>query len=276
MVKLNTITDYKLSEVFMSKGLIYIAIGIVLATTSCFASDFEKEKRWAEQVVDSLLDGEAHYLNDGKNDFLSLVTENSEGFSSLGSVIIHGTGVHPNWSDVIQPLRVGLTEEGWHTISIQMPVLSNDASHDDYTVVFPEAPARIDSAVNYLKKELGVKRVVLIAHSLGSSMTAYYLSQQNAAVDGFVAIGMGAGGKHPNRDNIAFLKSINLPMLDLSGSEDLDSVVKSNNARKTSQIHNAAYTQIIEPGADHFFDGEEEALLNHVTNWLTKVQTLWH
>jgi len=151
-------------------------------------------------------------------------------------VVIHGTGVHPNWADVIQPLRVGLTENGWHTISIQMPVLSNDATHDDYTLLFPEVPARIDAAVNYLKKEVGVTRVVLIAHSLGSSMTAYHLNRNQPEVDGFVAIGMGAGGKHPG---------------------------------------NKAYTQIIEPGADHFFDGEEEALLNHVTNWLTKVQAPW-
>ena len=99
----------------------------------------------------------------------------------LGAVVIHGTGVHPNWADVIQPLRVGLTEQGWHTLSIQMPVLANEASHDDYTAVFPEAPARIDAAVRYLKKEMGVKRVVLIAHSLGSSMTAYHLSRHRRA-----------------------------------------------------------------------------------------------
>ena len=251
-----------------------IFLSTFLIVTTCFASDLEKEKRWADQVVDALLDGDAHYLNDGTNDFLSLVTE-SEDESTVGAVVIHGTGVHPNWADVIQPLRVGLAENGWHTISIQMPVLSNDATHDDYTPLFPEVPARIDAAVNYLKKEVGVTRVVLIAHSLGSSMTAYHLNRNQPEVDGFVAIGMGAGGKHPNRNNIELLKSIRLPMLDLSGSEDLESVVKSNEARKTSQTGNKAYTQIIEPGADHFFDGEEEALLNHVTNWLTKVQAPW-
>lgn len=259
----------------MSKNLFSLFLCVFLFTTAGFASDIEKEKRWAEQVVDSLLDGDAHYLSDGKRDFLSLVTE-SEDDSTLGAVVIHGTGVHPNWVDVIQPLRVGLTENGWHTISIQMPVLANDATHDDYTPLFPNVPARIDAAVSYLKKEMGVKRVVLIAHSLGSSMTAYHLNRNQPEVDGFVAIGMGAGGKHSDRNNIELLKSINLPMLDLSGDEDLDSVVQSNEARKTSQAHNAAYTQIIEPGADHFFDGEEEALLNHVNNWLTKLQALWH
>ena len=259
-----------------TKLISYVLVSSLLLMTAAFASDLEKEKRWAEQVTDSLLDGEAYYLNDGKNDFLSLVTENEDGDTPLGAVIIHGTGVHPNWVDVIQPLRVGLTETGWHTISIQMPILPNEASHDDYTVVFPEAPARIDAAVHYLRKEMGVKRVVLIAHSLGSSMTAYHLSRNKPEVDGFVAIGMGGVGNHPDRDNLAHLKSIELPLLDLSGSEDLESVIKSNGARKTAQKNNAAYTQIIESGADHFFDGEEEALLNHVSNWLTKVQTLWH
>ena len=246
-----------------------------IINSAAFSSDLDKEKRWAEQVIDSLLDGEAHYLNDGKNDFLSLVTEAEENESTTGVVVIHGTGVHPNWVDVIQPLRVGLAEQGWNTISIQMPVLANDASHDDYTVVFPNAPARIDAAVSYLKQEMGAKRVVLVAHSLGSSMTAYHLSRNQPEVDGFVAVGMGGGGSHPDRDNLTFLKSIKMPMLDLSGSEDLKSVLDSNSKRKTSQAHNAAYTQIIEPGADHFFDGEEEALLNHVSNWLTKQQAQW-
>lgn len=240
------------------------------------ASDLDKEKRWADQVVDSLMDGEAHYLNDGKSGFLSLVTESREGESPYGAVVIHGTGVHPNWETVVQPLRIGLSEQGWHTISIQMPVLANEATHEDYTAVFPEAPARIDAAVKYLKDELGVKRVVLVAHSLGSSMTAYHLNLNKPAVDGFVAIGMSAEpASDPMRDNLALLKGIDLPMLDLSGSEDLAEVVSTSAAREQSQSHNKAYTQIIEPGADHFFEGEEAALLNHVTNWLTKQEANW-
>ena len=248
-------------------------LGSFILSAASYASDLEKEKRWAEQVVDSLLDGEAEYLNDGTQDFLSIVTESESENSSKGAVIIHGTGVHPNWVDVIQPLRVGLTENGWHTISIQMPILPNEASHDDYTPLFEEAPSRINAAIDYLKDKMGLRSVVLIAHSLGSSMTAYYLSNNKVDVDGFVAIGMGQGNKHPARDNLKHLTAIKVPMLDLSGSEDLESVVKSNTLRKTSQSHNEAYTQIIEPGADHFFDGEEDALLNHVTKWLTNLQT---
>jgi len=248
---------------------------LAILSAGALASDIEKEKRWADQVVDSLMDGEAHYLHDGQHPFLSLVTENEEGETPYGAVVMHGTGVHPNWSTVVQPLRVGLTEHGWHTISIQMPVLPNEASHDDYTALFPEVPARIDAAVTYLKEKLGVKRVVLISHSLGSSMTAYHLSRGAKGIDGFIAIGMGEGSTHPDRNNLALLKNIHVPMLDLAGSEDLESVLNSSKARQASQAHNPAYQQVVEPGADHFFEGEEEALLNHVTNWLTKQKTGW-
>ena len=106
-------------------------------------------------------------------------------------------------------------------------------------------------------------------------MTAYHLSENKPSVDGFVAIGMGGGSEDPVRDTMGHLKNIDIPMLDLSGSEDLESVMESSSARKESQSHNATYEQVVEEGADHFFDGEEEALLNHVTNWLTKQKTSW-
>ncbi len=42
-------------------------------------------------------------------------------------LLAHGIGIHPNWEQVIQPLRVALSEQGWNTLSIQMPVLANEA-----------------------------------------------------------------------------------------------------------------------------------------------------
>jgi hypothetical protein len=36
-------------------------------------------------------------------------------------------GAHPDWPEVIQPLHSGLPESGWTTLSVQMPILANDA-----------------------------------------------------------------------------------------------------------------------------------------------------
>lgn len=254
----------------MKKALSLSCLLIALCLTTAQASDLEKEKRWATQIVDSLMDGDATYLNDGNSDFLALVTESESDDSKKGAVIMHGSGVHPNWPTIVLPLRVGLTQHGWHTISIQMPVLANEAEYDEYTAVFPEVPARVDAAIEYLKNEMGVETVVLVAHSLGAAMNTYYLSTNKPDVAGFVTIGLGPGSKDPVRDTTTQLTKINMPMLDLYGEEDLPGVVKNAGARRDAQSNNADYTQIMEPGADHFFEGEEEALLEHVAGWMER------
>ncbi|MGB1110798.1 MAG: alpha/beta fold hydrolase, partial [Gammaproteobacteria bacterium] len=236
----------------MKKALSLSCLLIALCLPNAQASDLEKEKRWAAQIVDSLMDGDATYLNDGTSDFLALVTESDE--TKKGAVVMHGSGVHPNWPTIVLPLRVGLTQHGWHTISIQMPVLANEAEYDEYTAVFPEVPARVDAAIEYLKNEMGVETVVLVAHSLGAAMNTYYLSNHKPDIAGFVAIGLGPGSKDPVRDTTEQLKKINMPMLDLYGEEDLPGVVENADARRQAQSGNAEYTQIMEPGADHFFE----------------------
>ena len=93
-------------------------------------SDVAKEQRWADQIVDQLIDGEEVWLKVGKHKFLGIYTP-AEASAPLGTVVlVHGTGAHPDWPQVIQPLRSGLAESGWQSLSIQMPLL-NGTSHTD-------------------------------------------------------------------------------------------------------------------------------------------------
>ena len=69
--------------------------------TGALASDLDKEKRWASQIVDFLMDGDAVYLYDGRSEFLALETPAEDGSTQRAAVIMHGTGVHPNWPTVV-------------------------------------------------------------------------------------------------------------------------------------------------------------------------------
>lgn len=80
------------------------------------------------QIVDSILDGDAVWLAADDHQFLSIFTPADNDSSEKALIVMHGTGVHPNWDQVIRPLRVELTTRGWNTLSIQMPVLANDAA----------------------------------------------------------------------------------------------------------------------------------------------------
>ena len=60
------------------------------------ASYLEKEQRWAEQIVDFLMDGDAVYLTDGKSEFLAIETPAVGDSTNRAAIVMHGTGVHPD------------------------------------------------------------------------------------------------------------------------------------------------------------------------------------
>lgn len=246
------------------------------------ASDLAKERRWAEQIEDALLDGEPVYLNDGSSEFLSIETPAESDSpkpttpkpTTKALILMHGSGVHPDWPTVIQPLRVALAERGWTTLSIQMPVLANDAPYSDYAAVYPEAAARIEAAYQHLKAQ-GQQRIALIAHSLGAGMAAYALAQQPQAEQqryiGIALLGISDGGKLPRLDNLSHLSHIQIPILDLSGSDDLPAVLNSQSQRQQAARHNTHYQQRQIPQADHFYEGQDDALIDSVEHWLTQL-----
>ncbi len=238
-------------------------------------SDTDKENRWAEQIIDTLFDGEPIWLNARKHDFLAIEIESLDGDSGHAAIVIHGIGIHPNWDTVIRPLRVGLTEHGWHTLSIQMPILPNEAKSAEYEPLLGEVADRIAAAIDYLKNK-GQEHIVIIAHSLGATMTMRYLEEvPETDILGLVLIGMqgGAGGIH---DNAATLEKHTLPILDLYGSEDLPGVVDyaERKASTAMKAGNSQYRQKMIDGADHFFTGRDETLISTVGEWLenTKIQ----
>ncbi len=245
--------------------MIFVAFAPPLAATQ---SNVDKEQRWAEQVVDGLLDGDEVWLDDGDgHEFLGILTE-SDGEDSHAVILVHGIGVHPNWPDVIYPLREALLEHGTTSLSIQMPILANDADNVAYAPLFEEVPARLEAAIDYLV-ETGFDDISLVAQSMGASMVAYYLARDpDPRVGSAALIGMGPGYEFAS--NIEALKKIELPMLDLYGSEDLEAVVASAQDRAAAGRARAreAYRQVRVDGANHFFQGRETALKQQVIDWL--------
>jgi len=237
----------------------------------CSASDQAREQSHANDIVASLVVGEAVWLSDGELPFLALYTEATEA-SGNAVLLMHGTGAHPNWAEVIFPLREGLPEQGWAALSMQMPIGAREASFDEYLALFPEVPARIEAALQYLHEQ-GQDTVILIGHSLGAMMGTHYLAQHDQSkVQGFIAIGLSAADVPPVSvpENIS---KIRVPMLDLYGSDDFPNVKSTAWVRRSAASDNPTFSQIEAEGADHFFRGQDAALLQHVSNWLATQPT---
>ena len=240
-------------------------ITLLMLAAPVAASDLEKEQRWREQVEDSIMDGEAVDLVVEGQEVFAIYMEAENG-SDKGMIVVHGTGIHPNWEQVVQPIRVDMAAHGWNTLSIQMPILHNDAQYEEYVALYPEVPSRLRAAEAFLK-DRGIQTLLIAAHSQGATMSSYYLSRHPSDVKGLIAIGMGATQKDSHVNSAQSLKKITIPVLDLYGDEDLPGVLDTVDARTEGSAHNAQYSQQMIKGANHFFDGMDDELVSAVADW---------
>ena len=243
----------------------------LIFSCNAFASDLAKEQRWADAIEDTIMDGETLMLDDGSNEFLGIFTEAYED-QNRAAIIMHGTGIHPDWADVVRPLRVGLTEHNWHTLSIQMPILSNDAKYPEYAPLYKEVAPRINAAIDYLKQE-GYDKIVLIGHSQGTAMGTYFLAQNKSDLLGFVGLSMPDLSGDKRMMPTESLKKVTIPVLDLYGSDDLESVLTTSEQRKASakQAGNKNYSVVVVEGAGHFFKGKNKELIEKTAGWMKKL-----
>ena len=232
-------------------------------------SHLEREKGWADQIIDSLIAGEAVWLQASGVKFLGLYTAPSAA-SQNGLILLHGRGVHPAWG-FIDNLRVDFADAGWHTLSLQLPILENDTKFAEYAKTMPEALTRIDAGIRYFQDK-GVRRIYLVGHSSGAMTAAAYAAERPASpIAGIVAIGLTtepAGGPlmHPAQT----LMRVKKPVLDIYGADDLPIVLQTVTARQAAarKAGNRRYTQERIPGADHFFTGSYDPLRTRITAWL--------
>jgi pimeloyl-ACP methyl ester carboxylesterase len=237
---------------------------LVLLFLSCaaVAQDYEREKRWAAEVEPNIVVGDAVPLKlaSGRS-FLGIFTDKPDFRPAI--VLVHGAGVHPDHG-VIGILRAALADEGYATLSIQMPVLRADALHDEYVPLFPEAASRIDAAAAWLKQK-GYKRLVLLSHSMGSRMaSAYYERALDTPFAAWVCMGITAP--------FGRLGNVRAPVLDIYGENDYPAVLRDEWRRKLALDAVPGSRQVRLEGADHFFTGQEKALTVRIRDFLAPIK----
>ncbi|NWG86927.1 MAG: DUF3530 family protein [Hydrogenophilaceae bacterium] len=233
--------------------------GIVLFTSCAlaFASDYAREKKWADEILPAVLVGDPVYLElPNKHRFLGLYAEAAKPKAAV--IVVHGIGVHPDHG-LISPLRQQLADAGYTTLSLQMPILKVDAKPEDYPPTFDEAAQRLEKAAAFLKQK-GYQKIALVSHSLGCRMSYRYLSSRpDAPIAAWVAIGTSVV------DDTSKLK---MPVFDLYGQNDLPAVVKNAPKRAALLKGRAGSLQQQVPGANHFFEGLEGNLVEAVRGYL--------
>ena len=148
--------------------------GLFLLFCACtaLAQDYSREKRWADDILFTLMDGEAVWLEQANGHrFLSLFIEHDRSRPAL--IIAHGRGWSPDY-ELYGTLRTRLAALGYTTLSIQLPVLPSTAILGLYVPLYPDARERFQLAVDFLKAK-GYRDIAIVSHSLGATMANQYL-----------------------------------------------------------------------------------------------------
>ncbi len=250
---------------------IWLAMAAMATMAPAWATDYAREKRFAEEVTAQLVVGEAVLLPlAGQPGFLGLWAESS-GKTKPAIVLAHSVGTHPD-DGVTGELRKRLHDMGYSTLAIQMPIAAKEAKVDDYFPrLFPLAAARLDAAALWLAAR-GYGRTVLVSHTMGSWMANVYFDNSGAdkpanasRYAAWVCISLTGGYSFATR-NYPF------PILDLYGEDDIGVVVSS--AWRRSSLLKLAATgsqQVKVAGADAQWRGKEAAAAGVIDGFIRQV-----
>ena len=240
---------------------VLVLLLLALASSTCVAqADYAREQRWAAEITPTILVGDPLQLSlpSGRK-FLAIYAPAAK--ARAGVIVVHGLGVHPDWG-LINPLRSQLSEQGYATLSVQMPVLAAGESGSQYQPLFGEAAQRLAVAVKYLR-DRGHGKIAIVSHSLGSRMTNFFLNQPDApAIAAWAAIGISGEFTGP--------ETLRSPVLDLHGEKDLPAVLESAAGRANAIRNLRGSAQISVAGARHFFEGHEGDLVRTVKWFLDR------
>lgn len=235
------------------------------------------DRDWEQQVTEKLtkeaMATEVCTLEANGDKFLGLYISQT-GQEAQGAVIIlHTMGGHADWPQAISPIRTALPEQGWSTLSIQLPVIAPENQIEDYGLTLEPSAERIKAAVRFLR-ERKFLNIVIIGHSFGAASALAYLEKEDKQkVLALVAIGLqDYAFVKPSIDVLELIEKSSIPVLDIYGSRDFKKVIDQAPDRRLAakKGNNQNYTQLEIEGADHYFNKMEEVLVKRIRGWLDK------
>jgi pimeloyl-ACP methyl ester carboxylesterase len=251
-------------------------IRLILLSLCCAlplsAANLSLERRVAEALDNPTLNGKAIWLEAGEVRFLAIYSPSTAKKSLGGALVLHDWGTHADWNEVIRPLRIHLSKQGWDTLSLQLPTteIRPDSMIEQH--LLEQASPRIQAAIDHFSPQQHPS-LVLIGHGLGAAMILHHTArQQNRRVKAIASIGLSIPSDDEMSPAAQAIAQLRIPMLDLFGSRDLAPVTKSAALRRRIASLNGRedYRQEQVNGADHFFSGLQTSLTYRIHAWLKR------
>jgi pimeloyl-ACP methyl ester carboxylesterase len=242
---------------------------LMLVTEVTPAANLSREQRISERLEATISEGSPVWLEADSVRFLGIHRKTSATKRQGGVILLHDNSAHADWHEVINPLRRHLTDRGWDTLSIHIPITDDPSDPGAVRDLLASSLPRIQAAIDF-HTEQQVDETALIGHGMGGRMAMSFIAQPGNRVGAAVVIGVPMVADDDQDPVFLALKGAQMPILDLYGSRDHFSVLDSAPLRRALAARSGQdrYRQVEVAGADHFFSGLQEELSNRVAAWL--------
>jgi alpha/beta superfamily hydrolase len=273
----------------------YFLTLMIVSLTTAWACDSSAQVSMAEQRLSaeleaSVTNGNTVLLGAPEQEFLGIFTETQAKKFKGGIILLHDAYAHADWPDVISPLRKQLTHFGWHTLSLQLPLVPQSPdirTAAQWDSVEQEIQRRIKIAIDYCRSKR-ISNLVLMGHQFGAIIASRFVAQQtnDNATSALVTLNLYTpinysptnyspikkAWNDPKTLN-AMATDIEIPFLDIVPSQSSDFVEELAATRKAvmSNLGHDKYRQIHIIGADYMFRGAEQILVSRIQAWLTRL-----
>ncbi len=170
-------------------------------------------------------------------------------------------------STVLNGLRAVLPAHGWHTLSLQLPVLEAEAEEGEYFSLLPNASQRMEVAIAYLKKR-GIGDLILIGHGFGALVALNRLSLEGKSpVRGIILLSPW-WPRQKQEELAGWLSGLRVPVLDIYAERDRPAILAAHNERYHLLKKIPGFRQWRISGTGHDYWGREKTLAKRIYGWL--------
>jgi hypothetical protein len=213
--------------------------------------------------------GEIIELDAEGGSFIAIFQPSGRDQSHGGIILLHDQGTSANSLELIRPLRLGLSQAGWDTLSLQLPSGPGDQIHAASQSRRAIILARLQAGLAWLKARKSLNQAIVAQGNSAGPALQFAAGKPPRELRALVLV---SSLIEPDEaDGLAdALIRIRLPLLDIYAERDHGAVLDAAQARRDAAARrkDKKYSQVDIPGSVAGFFGLEESLLSRIRGWL--------
>jgi hypothetical protein len=243
---------------------------MAVAAVAVTAADRAAENRLTSSLLQAKhIDGEVLEIGDPAAPVVGIFRRQILPEARGGAVLLHDSHSNADDTEIVRPLRLGLPDNGWSTLSLQLPIAYSGDRRPPDAQQRQEITRRLALGIDHFKTE-AVNNIVVITvgDSAGAAIEAL-TAQSEKTLRALLLIGSTAG-LNAEDETLKSLTQLKIPVVDVVAQFDRSTLEAAQRRRDLARETGQPYRQIVITAARPGYPATTGLLLSRISAWLAK------